>query len=95
LADNGQHSRQKSRAAVAPIARVTAIGVPAGYAGYKCNPMEKIWWQLKDAISANRSFKVLADLDAALRYFAALTPQAILRMINSHVARQAQAAVTA
>jgi transposase len=72
--------------------RLQLVSLPS-YAGHKYNPTEKIWWHLKDAISANRGFKRLADLDAALRrHLASLTPQAILRLINSSVARQAQAA---
>ena len=75
--------------------RLQLVSLPS-YAGHKYNPTEKIWWHLKDAISANRGFKVLADLDTALRRpFASLTPQTILRLINSFVARQAQAAVAA
>ena len=75
--------------------RLQLVALPS-YAGHKYNPTEKIWWHLKDAISANRGFKLLAELDAALhRHFAGLTPQAILRLINSNVARQAQATTTA
>ena len=75
--------------------RLQLVSLPS-YASHKYNPTEKIWWHLKDAISANRSFKVLAELDTALRrHFASLTPQTILRLINSFVARQAQAAVAA
>jgi transposase len=75
--------------------RLQLVSLPS-YAGHKYNPTEKIWWHLKDAISANRSFKKLAELDAALhRHLAGLTPEAVLRLINSLVTRQAQAATAA
>ncbi len=75
--------------------RLQLVYLPS-YAGHKYNPTEKVWWHLKDAISANRGFKLLVELDAAIeRHLASLTPQAILRLINSYVVRQAQAAVPA
>lgn len=75
--------------------RLELVSLPS-YAGHQYNPTEKIWWWLKAVISANRGFKLLAELDAALlRQLAALTPPLILRLINSLVARQAQAAIVA
>jgi putative transposase len=96
LVDNGSlHTSKAVCQWLQTHERLQLVSLPS-YAGHKYNPTEKIWWQLKDAISANRGFKVLAELDAALhRHFAGLSPQAILRLINSHVARQAQAAVAA
>jgi hypothetical protein len=95
LVDNGStHTTSKAvQQWLETQARLQRVSLPS-YAGHKYNPTEKLWWQLKDAISANRGFKLLAELDAALRrHFASLTPQDILRLINSFVARQAQAAV--
>jgi hypothetical protein len=75
--------------------RLHLVSLPS-YAGHKYNPTEKIWWHLKDAISANRGFKRLAELDAALeQHLAHLTPQAVLRLINSVIVRRAQAAIAA
>lgn len=95
LVDNGSiHTSKAVQQWLNRHDRLQLVYLPS-YAGHKYNPTEKVWWHLKDAISANRSFKVLAELDAALhRHFAALTLQAILRLINSQVVRQAQAAVT-
>ena len=96
LVDNGSiHTSQTVQQWLATQERLQLVYLPS-YAGHKYNPTEKIWWHLKDAISANRGFKLLAELDAALhRHLAGLTPQAILRLINSHVARQAQVAMAA
>ena len=96
LIDNGSIHTSKTVADwLATHDRLHLVPLPS-YAGHKYNPTEKIWWHLKDAISANRGFKRLAELDAALeRHLAGLTPQAVLRLINSLVARQAQAAVAA
>ena len=96
LVDNGSiHTSKAVQQWLKTHERLQLVSLPS-YAGHKYNPTEKIWWHLKDAISANRGFKLLAELDAALRrHFAGLTPQAILRLINSLVARQAQAAVAA
>jgi transposase len=96
LVDNSSiHTSKAVQQWLTTQVRLQLVALPS-YAGHKYNPAEKIWWRLKDAISANRGFKRLAELDAALhQHFAGLTPQAILRLINSHVARQAQAATTA
>ena len=96
LVDNSStHTSQAVMQWLQSHERLQLVSLPS-YAGHKYNPTEKIWWHLKDAISANRSFKRLAELDAAQRrHFSILTPQAILRLINSFVARQAQAAVAA
>lgn len=96
LVDNGSiHTSQAVRDWLKTHERLHLVSLPS-YAGHKYNPTEKIWWHLKDAISANRGFKRLAELDAALRqHMTRLTPQAILRLINSLVTRQARAAVAA
>lgn len=95
LVDNGSiHTSKAVQCWLQTQQRLQLVPLPS-YAGHKYNPTEKIWWQLKDAISANRGFKLLAELDAALqRHFASLTPERILRLINSAVTRQAQAAAT-
>lgn len=96
LVDNGSiHTSKAVQQWLNTHDRLQLVYLPS-YAGHKYNPTEKVWWHLKDAISANRGFKLLAELDAALhRHFAGLAPQAILRLINSHVVRQAQAATAA
>ena len=96
LVDNGSiHTSQAVQQWLATQERLQLVYLPS-YAGPKYNPTEKISWRLKDAISANRGFKLLVELDAALHWhLAGLTPQAILRLINSHVTRQAQVAMAA
>jgi len=74
-------------------ARVQLIYLPT-YSGHQLNPVEKIWWDLKAEIAANRGFKTLADLDQAIRrHFKQRSAAAILALINCDVVRQAQAAV--
>jgi transposase len=96
LVDNGSiHTSKAVQQWLQGHARLQLVFLPS-YAGHKYNPTEKVWWHLKDAISANRGFKLLVELDAAVRrHMAGLTSQAILRLINSHVVRQAQSAVVA
>jgi transposase len=96
LVDNGSiHTSKAVQQGLQSHERLQLVYLPS-YAGHKYNPTEKIWWHLKDAISAHRGFRLLAELEAALRrHFAGLTPQTILRLINSHVARQAQVALAA
>lgn len=70
--------------------RLQLVYLPT-YSGHRLNPVEKIWWDLKDEIAANRCFKSLADLEAALqRYFLGLTKERALRLVNSEVVRTAQ-----
>ena len=61
------------------------------YSGHRLNPVEKVWWDLKDTLSANYCFKSLAELDEAIRrYFAELTRERALRLTNCEVTRTAQ-----
>lgn len=94
LVDNASiHTSKAVRQWLAEHQRLQLVYLPA-YAGHKYNPVEKIWWQLKDAISANRGFKRLAELDQAIRRnLDGLIPSRILQLINSAITRQAQAAL--
>jgi transposase len=51
------------------------------YAGHRENPVEKVWWRLKDRVAANR---LRASMDAlvtaAERFFAELSPEDALRL---------------
>ena len=71
LVDNGSiHTSKAVQQWLNTHDRLQLVYLPS-YAGHKYNPTEKVWWHLKDAISANRGFKLLAELDAALhRHFA-------------------------
>ena len=63
------------------------------YSGHRLNPVEKIWWALKGKIAANRAFRNLAELDAAIHgYFADFPSTRVLALINCELVRQAQQA---
>jgi transposase len=75
--------------------RLELVYLPT-YTGHKLNPVEKVWWELKDTIAANRCFKTLAELEAAIhRHFAGVPREDTLRLINSPVVRRAQLAQAA
>lgn len=51
------------------------------YAGHQENPVEKVWWRLKQQVAANRLYDDLDQLDAATReFFDHLTPEVALRL---------------
>jgi len=72
------------------------------YSGHRLNPVEKVWWALKGntrtrpargaSVAANRAFRHLAELDAAIhRYFADFPPARALALANCELVRQALA----
>jgi len=70
--------------------RVQLVYLPT-YSGHRLNPVEKVWWDLKNDIAANRCFKSLVDLEQAVhRYFAAFTQERALSLANCEVMRMAQ-----
>lgn len=92
LVDNASiHSSQAVRAWLAAQQRIVLLYLPT-YSGHRLNPVEKVWWALKGAIAANRAFRNLAELDAAIRgYFADFPPARALALANCEVVRQALA----
>jgi len=47
------------------------------YSGHTENPVEKVWWRLKDQVAANRLHASMEDLVSAVHaFFAAFTPEA-------------------
>ena len=55
------------------------------YIAADLNPVEKVWWQLKNVIAANRCFKDLAELTAVTqRYFNDFSAQAALSLVAAH-----------
>jgi transposase len=77
---------------VAEHPRLELVYLPT-YAGHAFNPVEKIWWLVKDKVAANRCFKTLALLMHFIRrQFDSLTAASILRLINSPIVRQAHLA---
>lgn len=73
--------------------RLQLVYLPT-YSGHHLNPVEKVWWGLKDDIAANRCFKTLAELDSAIRrHFTDLSASALLTRIHCDVVRQALNAI--
>jgi transposase len=96
IVDNASiHTSKAVHKWLAAHPRLQLVYLPT-YSGHRLNPVEKIWWDLKDYISANRSFKSLAELDQAIRrHFEAFTRADALRLANSEVLRAAQTATAA
>jgi len=96
LVDNVSiHTSKKTHDWLASHPRLKLVYLPT-YSGHKLNPVEKIWWHLKAKIAANRCFKTLDALIAAVhRYFEELSAECVLRLINSPIVRQAQCLVAA
>jgi transposase len=60
--------------------RVQLLYLPA-YTGHRNNPVEKVWWRLKDQIAANRLHGSIDALVAAVHdFFATFTPEDALRL---------------
>ena len=51
------------------------------YSGHRHNPVEKVWWRLKQQVAANRLHGSYDDLVAAIcGFFAEFTPEAALEL---------------
>jgi transposase len=73
--------------------RLQLVYLPT-YTGHRLNPVEKVWWQLKRTVAANRNFTDLAQLEATVhKCLRAFRPDALLRLTNCEVTRQAQRAL--
>lgn len=94
IVDNASiHTSHAVKAWLATNTRLQLVYLPT-YAGHKLNPVEKVWWALKNDLSANYSFRKLAELDDAIRrYFVGFTREAALRLANGDTVRAARATV--
>ncbi len=94
IVDNASiHSSKALMAWLDGQPRIQLVYLPT-YSGHELNPVEKVWWRLKQYIAANRNFLCLADLDAAIhRCCRAFTPNVLLTLTNCHVNRTAQQAL--
>ena len=94
LVDNASiHTSRAVQRWLALQGRLVLVYLPT-YSGHQLNPVEKIWWALKGNIAANRMFRNLAELDAAIHeYFADFSPARALALTNCSVARRALAAL--
>jgi transposase len=60
--------------------RLELLFLPS-YSGHRHNPVEKVWWRLKQQVAANRLHGSSDELVAAIRgFFAEFTPEAALRL---------------
>lgn len=67
LVDNASiHHSAATRKWLLAHPRLQLVYLPT-YTGHQLNPVEKVWWQLKRYIAANRNFKSLAELETAIR----------------------------
>src|SRR5579859_3801880 len=65
-------------------ARLLVYYLPA-YSGHQTNPVEKVWWALKDEICANYMYPCLeAVQDAIIGYFARFSREDALRLTARH-----------
>lgn len=94
IVDNASiHSSKALMTWLAGQPRIQIVYLPT-YSGHQLNPVEKVWWQLKQFIAANRNFLSLADLDAAIhRCCRSFTPDMLLALTNCQVNRTAQTAL--
>ena len=94
IVDNATiHSSQTLMTWLTQRPRLQLVYLPT-YCGHRLNPVEKVWWQLKRFIAANRNFTSLAQLDAAIhRCLRSFTPASLLALTNCDVNRKAQAAL--
>ena len=92
IVDNATiHASQATLNWLALHPRLNLMYLPT-YSGHQLNPVEKVWWQLKRFIAANRNFRSLDELDAAIhRCLRSFTPVALLALTNCDVVRRAQA----
>lgn len=61
------------------------------YSGHRLNPVEKVWWQFKGYIAANRCVRSRAELDAlAGTWFQRLQPAEVLTLTGRYIERLAR-----
>ena len=74
------HTAKLTRAWLAEHPQVTSCFLPS-YAGHRENPVEKVWWRLKQQVTANRLYGDVEKLVGAVhQFFAGLTADAALRL---------------
>ena len=74
------HTARLTRAWLAEHARVTLCFLPA-YAGHRENPVEKVWWRMKQQVTANRLYGDVEKLAAAVdAFFDSFPPSAALAL---------------
>ena len=81
ILDNaGFHKARPVATWLAHHPRLELLFLPT-YSGHRHNPVEKVWWRLKQQVAANRLHGSPEDLVVAIRdFFAAFTPQSALQL---------------
>ena len=80
LDNAGIHTAKLTQAWLAEHPAVELLFLPR-YSGHRQNPVEKVWWRLKQQVAANRLHGSIEALEAAVHQcFATLTPQAALKL---------------
>jgi transposase len=76
------HTAKAVQAWLAEHPAVDLLYLPA-YSGHERNPVEKVWWRLKDKVAANRLHGSLDELvEAVHAFFAAFTPHDALQLTD-------------
>jgi len=90
ILDNGSiHHSAETRRWLAVHPRVQLVCLPT-YGGHLLNPIEKVWWLLKQHVAANRNFHSTTELVTEVQsWFAAAQPARMLALVNSDVSRRA------
>jgi transposase len=74
------HTAEAVRAWLVDHPQIELLYLPA-YSGHDENPVEKVWWRLKDKVAANRLHGSLEELVATVHaFFASFTPEDALRL---------------
>lgn len=74
------HTAKVVAAWLADHPTVELLALPA-YSGHEQNPVEKVWWRLKEKVAANRLHGSLDDLVATVHaFFASFAPEDVLRL---------------
>jgi len=74
------HTAKLVRAWLVDRPSIELLYLPA-YSGHEQNPVEKVWWRLKDKVAANRLHGSLdALIDTVHAFFASFTPEDALRV---------------
>jgi transposase len=87
--DNGSiHTSHLTRRWLANHPRLLVYYLPA-YSGHQTNPVEKVWWALKDACAANHLYASREGVqDAIHAFFSTFTQRAALRLVARHAEEQ-------
>jgi transposase len=65
--------------------RFVLIYLPV-YSGHKSNPVEKVWWRLKEEIAANRLYASLEEVQDAIHgFFARFSREAALQLTAAYI----------